>query len=239
MILEVCDDFKCTDSQIDRCNGDWYLCFTAQTEVLQSHSLTRSGLELMTSKSWQHVSYHWDAHSNHLAKMWYSGHCPTIAWVRKWTNLQKKKKKKKNETKNLLAIAQAAMSRCYLGFFSSCNITFYLILTETLHCNMLIWIPFRMLQIVSRQKRHLHIPGAEIVIIRYVKCRVYVVINFWYPMFSSKNDDRWDYYCQLLLIVDRKQINISLSKATELQVKHEHIAKLTFFHHWIFRKFLW
>ena len=38
-----------------------------RTEVLRTPSSTRPGFELMTSRSWQNVSYHWDACSNHSA----------------------------------------------------------------------------------------------------------------------------------------------------------------------------
>ena len=45
-------------------------CFMVQvwlkTEVLHSPSLTWPGFELMTSRSWQYLSCHWDACSNHL-----------------------------------------------------------------------------------------------------------------------------------------------------------------------------
>ena len=36
-----------------------------RTEVLPTKSLTRSGFELMTSRSWQYTPCHWDACSNH------------------------------------------------------------------------------------------------------------------------------------------------------------------------------
>ena len=37
-----------------------------RTEVLRTSSSTRPGFKLMTSRSWQHITYHWDACSNHL-----------------------------------------------------------------------------------------------------------------------------------------------------------------------------
>ena len=38
-----------------------------RTEVLRTPSSSRPGLTLMTSRSWQYISYHWDACSNHSA----------------------------------------------------------------------------------------------------------------------------------------------------------------------------
>ena len=38
-----------------------------RTEVLRTPSSTQVGFELMTSWSWQYISCHWDACSNHLA----------------------------------------------------------------------------------------------------------------------------------------------------------------------------
>ena len=38
-----------------------------RTEVLCTPSSTRSGFELMTSRSWQYIPCHWDACSNHSA----------------------------------------------------------------------------------------------------------------------------------------------------------------------------
>ena len=38
-----------------------------RTEVLCTPSLARAGFELMTSRSWQCISCHWDTFSNHLA----------------------------------------------------------------------------------------------------------------------------------------------------------------------------
>ena len=40
---------------------------TTWPEVLTAPSSTRLGFELMTSRSWQYISYHWEACSNHLA----------------------------------------------------------------------------------------------------------------------------------------------------------------------------
>ena len=48
-----------------------YIIFLVQvrlrTEVLSTPSSTPPGFELMTSRSWQLISCHWDACSNHLA----------------------------------------------------------------------------------------------------------------------------------------------------------------------------
>ena len=38
-----------------------------RTEILRTSSLTQSGFELMTSRSWQYIPCHWDACSNHSA----------------------------------------------------------------------------------------------------------------------------------------------------------------------------
>ena len=38
-----------------------------RTEVIRTPSLTQSGFELMTSRSWQYIPCHWDACSNHSA----------------------------------------------------------------------------------------------------------------------------------------------------------------------------
>ena len=38
-----------------------------RTEALRTQSLTQLGFKLMTSRSWQYISCHWDACSNHLA----------------------------------------------------------------------------------------------------------------------------------------------------------------------------
>ena len=40
---------------------------TTKTEVVRTPSSTQPGSELMTSRSWQHISCQWDAHSNHSA----------------------------------------------------------------------------------------------------------------------------------------------------------------------------
>ena len=50
--------------------SSWWLFFVTvrlRIEVLSTPSLTRPGFELMTSRSWQHTSCHWDTCSNHLA----------------------------------------------------------------------------------------------------------------------------------------------------------------------------
>ena len=38
-----------------------------RTEVLRTPRSTRPGFKLMTSRSWQYISCHWDSCSNHLA----------------------------------------------------------------------------------------------------------------------------------------------------------------------------
>ena len=48
----------------------WYLWFKhdlRQKYYICTPSSTQPGFELMTSRSWEHISCHWDACSNHLA----------------------------------------------------------------------------------------------------------------------------------------------------------------------------
>ena len=52
-----------------------------RTEVLRTQSSTWQGFELMASRSWQVISCHWDACSNHFAiSDFYSQDC-TIIWL--------------------------------------------------------------------------------------------------------------------------------------------------------------
>ena len=44
---------------------DLKLIFLVQVRLWTEHHAPLSGLELMTSRSWQYISCHWDACSNH------------------------------------------------------------------------------------------------------------------------------------------------------------------------------
>ena len=66
-----------------------------RTEVPSTPSSTRPGLELMTSRSWQHISWHWHACSNHLPISDFFFYAVTnshkysffIQWVHHWNLL--------------------------------------------------------------------------------------------------------------------------------------------------------
>ena len=63
------------------------LCFVQvrlRTEVLHTPSSTQVGFELMTSRSWQYISCHWDPWSNHSAISDFSLLIKWLAKVHLW-----------------------------------------------------------------------------------------------------------------------------------------------------------
>ena len=62
-----------------------YIVFLVQvrfrTEVPRTQSSTRPGFALMTSKSWQCISYHWDDCSNHSAISDFNTKCTNHKWL--------------------------------------------------------------------------------------------------------------------------------------------------------------
>ena len=58
-----------------------------RTEVLCIQSSTQPGFELMTSRSWQYISCHWDACSNHLA-ISTSASCNCISMIFYYNHIQ-------------------------------------------------------------------------------------------------------------------------------------------------------
>ena len=56
-----------------------------RTEVLHTPSLTRPGFELMTSRSWQYISCHWDTWPSVTSRHTWHGMSLLIPDVEKWT----------------------------------------------------------------------------------------------------------------------------------------------------------
>ena len=103
----------------DLCLYQWFKIFLVQvrlrTEVPCTPSSTRPGLELMTSRSWQYISCHWDACSNQSAisdsgLCWYSFYNP-----KGLTKRQKHIKQENRKRRNMVVRKKAYLySECFL-----------------------------------------------------------------------------------------------------------------------------